>query len=36
MEWYKILGFIVAWVVGLYLRGNVLDNQQVSGNFWAY
>jgi len=21
MEWYNILGFIVAWVVGLYLRG---------------
>jgi len=25
MEWYKILGFVVAWVVGLYIRGWIYE-----------
>jgi len=27
MEWYNILGFIVAWVVGLYLRGRIYEER---------
>jgi len=27
MEWYKILGFVVAWVVGLYIRGWIYEQR---------
>jgi hypothetical protein len=25
MEWYRIIGFVVLWFVGLYLRGKFYD-----------
>ena len=27
MESYKILGYVVAWVVGLYLRGRIYEEK---------
>lgn len=28
MEWYEILGLVVVWVLGLYLRGKVYENKR--------
>jgi hypothetical protein len=25
MEWYEIIGFVVVWVLGLYLRGKFYE-----------
>jgi len=25
MEWYEIIGFIVIWLLGLYLRGKIYE-----------
>jgi hypothetical protein len=25
MEWYEIIGFIVVWFLGLYLRGKIYE-----------
>jgi predicted DCC family thiol-disulfide oxidoreductase YuxK len=27
MEWYEILGLVVAWVVGLYLRDRIYEEK---------
>jgi hypothetical protein len=27
MEWWEIIGFVVAWVVGLYLRGKIYEER---------
>lgn len=27
MEWWEIIGFVVAWVVGLYLRGRIYEER---------
>jgi hypothetical protein len=28
MEWYEIIGFVVMWVVGLYLRGKFYEHKK--------
>jgi hypothetical protein len=25
MEWYEIIGFVVVWLLGLYLRGKIYE-----------
>jgi hypothetical protein len=27
VEWWEIIGFVVAWVLGLYLRGKIYEER---------
>lgn len=27
MEWWEIIGFVVAWFLGLYLRGRIYEER---------
>jgi hypothetical protein len=34
MEWYEIIGFIVVWFLGLYLRGKIYERDRHYNESW--